>query len=301
MTLARAWGALATPLRLIAARENKVYEARFESGLRAALRVHRPGYQSAEAIASELRWTEALAIDGFPCPAPIRTSAGALTVHGAAGALVSLVSWMEGQPASEVTLDLAHFEALGAAIARLHTATDRVAPAEMQRPAWDLEGFLGEAPLWGRFWENPALSAEDRALVDAARAAARERLDALAPVDFGLIHADLLPENVFVTPKGLAILDFDDSGFGYRGYDLGTALIRYWGTDGYAAQRDALLRGYAVRRVVPVAEVELFVMLRAFASAGWILSRKPAGDPLVARYAARAATLARAYLADGSA
>ena len=39
--IAGAWGRLSQPLRLVVNRENAVFEARFESGVRGALRLHR--------------------------------------------------------------------------------------------------------------------------------------------------------------------------------------------------------------------------------------------------------------------
>ena len=63
----RHWGVEDEP-RLIKNRENAVFETRTAEGARAALRLHRPGYQSDDSIRSELWWSEALvaAVDHGP-------------------------------------------------------------------------------------------------------------------------------------------------------------------------------------------------------------------------------------------
>ena len=61
----------ATPIRLIVARENAVYEMALPDGHRAALRLHRAGYQGAAAIQAERWWCTELARMGLPVPEPI--------------------------------------------------------------------------------------------------------------------------------------------------------------------------------------------------------------------------------------
>ena len=69
------WGGhVLRPLRL---RENEVYELSL-SGRRAALRLHRRGYQSADAIRSELWWCAELARAGLPVPAAVPLPEGGL-------------------------------------------------------------------------------------------------------------------------------------------------------------------------------------------------------------------------------
>ncbi len=81
----------------------------------------------------------------------------------------------------------AAYRALGGEIARLHDVCDAwTPPADFTRPAWDADGLVGPAPLWGRFWENPLLSPVGRDLLSAARDMARDRLAArMGTVDYG--------------------------------------------------------------------------------------------------------------------
>ena len=44
--------------------------------------------------------------------------------------------------------------------------------------------------------------------------------------DLGLIHADMVHENILIDGSSLVIIDFDYCGFGYRLFDLATALTK---------------------------------------------------------------------------
>ena len=86
-------------------------------------------------------------------------------------------------------------------MADLHMASDNWTPARTcDRPDRDIKGLLGEAPLWDRFWDNPGLSAPQRALMKEFRIRATKDLQTLSPVlDYGLIHAALGPSNVMLS------------------------------------------------------------------------------------------------------
>lgn len=306
---ARAWGGATSPPRLILNRENAVFEVRFASGWHGALRLHRQGYQSADAIRSELRWTETLADAGFACPWPLRTLDGALIHTVPDGPVASVVQWIDaapigamGQPfAGTMAEQTSVYHRLGALLADLHLTADQTAPDDLIRPAWDARALCcTESPLWGRFWANPALSAADTALLCAARDAAHARLIEIGTLGTGLIHADVLQENVLHKGRQLFLIDFDDSGHGYRLYDLATAVIQHEGTPAYVPLTDALWEGYQDEGgPLPAdarADLAMFVMLRAMASAGWIIDRAPEHDPRQMVYAARAVRLARAFV-----
>lgn len=305
-TVLIAWGRAACPPRAVAVRENAVFEALLENGRHLALRLHRPGYQSAATIAAELDWTSALARAGFPAPMPVATVTGGWLAESG-GRLASCVTWLEGRPLGVAGTPLgpdgpARMAEVGALLARLHGATDALdLPATTDRHAWDAAGLLGAAPLWGRFWDTPATDDAGRALLAAARDVALARLAALRDGggDYGLIHADALRENILVTPEGLALIDFDDAGWGFRMYDLGTAMVQCLGERCAGAQAAALLEGYAARRSLPgtAQDLVLFTALRAFASAGWILSRTAPDDPRRRGHTDRALAMARHVVA----
>lgn len=289
------WGGRLT--RLLRDRENVVYEMALPSG-RAALRLHRVGYQSTAAIASELWWCDALARAGLPVPEAIPSLGGEVLVTLSNGRHASAIGWLEGEALGEAgvpfarplrqTLDLHH--ALGGLLARLHRATDAlVLPEGFSRPRWDLEGLVGEAPFWGRFWDHPVADADQRAVLLRARDALRERLSG----DQGLIHADVLRENVLVDRDHVSLIDFDDSGFGFRLYDLGTVLSQNLYEPAYPDIRDALMAGYGT---TDIALVEAFTLARTCASVGWTMPRLLPDDPIHRSHLARAVRWAEVVL-----
>lgn len=303
-TALSAWGGHSP--RLIKMRENIVYEVQLPTG-RAALRLHRPGYQSASGIEAELIWTRDLAKGGLHVPLPIATLSGALTTT-AGNRTASCVSWVLGDPIGAAELPLAGsepeqaalMERVGRLAAQLHDATDALRlPESFPRPHWDTEGYLGDTPLWGPFWTNPAFSKDDLALIEEARAKARRLLTDLRPTaDWGLIHADMLRENILAQGTELTLIDFDDCGWGFRLYDLATAIVQSLEEPTLPTLARALIRGYASLRPVDSDHLALFVMLRTFASAGWIATRAGADDPRQAFYASRATRMARHILDD---
>lgn len=62
------WGGEVSAPKLINIRENIVFQVWLRDGMVAALRLHRPGYQSRAAIEAELIWTERLAEAGMRVP-----------------------------------------------------------------------------------------------------------------------------------------------------------------------------------------------------------------------------------------
>src|SRR3546814_20234999 len=88
-------------------------------------------------------------------------------------------------------------------------------PSNFERHAWDEGGLLGEAPFWGRFWDLSLLSSVQRQRLLEVREHARADLLRFGKSreNYGLIHADLLPENILRNGTELCLIDFDDSGF----------------------------------------------------------------------------------------
>ena len=304
---ARAFGGTAP--RPISARENEVFEIALPAG-RAALRLHRPGYQPPAAIRAELWWCEALADRGLPVPRPLRTTGGDLLATSAAGRHASAVAWLPGIPLGAAGRPLSGtprmqatlHRRLGRLIARLHAASATLTlPEGFTRPRWDLPGLLGEAPFWGRFWEHPALSPAESATARRARALLAERIaDHAARQPLRLIHADVLRENVIVNGRSLSLIDFDDSGFGFPLYDLGTVLSQNLAEPALPQIAAALTEGYAGTALSDAAMIPVFTLMRCCASVGWLIPRVDAGAPVIARHIARMTGLAETLLAGKS-
>ena len=311
-TIAKAsalWGFQDAPATLIAQRENRVYRVDAATG-RFALRLHRPGLRTSKELWSELQWTRALSDAGVRVPEPVPSREGAY-LHAIDGIDVDVQRWIDGAPLgrSGEALALADtdgtFHSVGREMARLHAASDAwTAPPDFVRPAWDRTGLLGGAPLWDRFWDNPTLSDADRRLFVQTREAANRHLAGIeSMLDFGLIHADMLRENLMFGPAGLHIIDFDDSGFGFRLFDLATALVKNMDEPDYATIRAALLAGYGEVRDIDLTELDFFILLRALTYVGWVMSRmsEPGSEERNRRFIALARRLATRYLDAGTA
>lgn len=283
----------ASPIRLIRNRENAVFELALPTG-RAALRLHREGYQDDAAIRSELWWCAALS-GKVNVPAALPAQNGALLVTLSTGRKASVIEWVEGEALGEagkpydrpLPLLLDQHRALGRLIADFHKATDTlILPADFTRPHWDIEGLVGENPFWGRFWDHPAATVDQRATLLRARGYLQKALSDHAKTNsLGPIHADVLRENILVNDRSLWLIDFDDSGIGFRLYDLGTVLSQNLYEPAYSEIRDALMEGYGT---TDTHMVEIFTLARTCASVGWTMPRLAADDPINARHIARA-------------
>ena len=293
--------------RLLGNRENAVFEVALPSG-RAALRLHRQGYQDDAAIRSELWWCAAMARIGVAVPAALPSLSGDYLVKLSNGRNASTIAWMEGEAFGEAAKPLPcapedrlkrHF-ALGELLATVHAATDGlVLPADFTRPRWDIAGLVGEAPVWGRFWDHPAASPSQAETLRAARVFLRDQITSHQQHggDFGLIHADVLRENILVNKASLSLIDFDDSGFGFRLYDLGTALSQNLYEPDYPQIRDALVAGYGQTRAVSTNMAEVFTLARTCTSVGWAAPRLAPDDPVHASHIARAVICAQRVMA----
>lgn len=293
-------------VRLIRNRENAVFEMALPAG-RAALRLHRQGYQDDAAIRSELWWCAALAAQGVAVPAALPAQNRAMLVRLSTGRNASAIAWVEGDALGEagqpfpqpLPIVLERHHALGRLLADFHAATDRLTlPADFTRPRWDIAGLVGEKPFWGRFWDHPLASPAQSATLLCARNYLTDWLTEHAKTgDFGPIHADVLRENVLVNDRSLSLIDFDDSGFGFRLYDLGTVLSQNLYEPHYLEIRDALIAGYAATRPVTVELAEVFTLARCCASVGWAAPRLPPDDPVHRSHIARAVMWAERLLA----
>ena len=263
------WSLGDAPVTLVAARENQVYRVE-RATCPAALRLHRAGYRSMAEMRSELHWMAMMARAGLTVPAPIPAGDGSemLETHGVA---VDMLTWLEGVPlASTPPTELLYYD-LGRLMAQMHALADAwQPPAGFLRPIWDL---AGEAPTWGRFWKAPTLKPDQTTLFSRFREAAVRSLSAYRSADTGLIHADLVPENVLVHNATLSPIDFDDGGYGHRLFDIATVTFRSRRSDPSGALAQATCAGYSSIRSLNRAALPLFEALRACSYIGWNATR----------------------------
>jgi Ser/Thr protein kinase RdoA (MazF antagonist) len=275
-------------IELFSRSENIVFKVTSRNDVCFALRIHRPGYNTLAEMESELTWTDALNAAGLKTPAhiPTKTGVGYATVEvGLTDSHhVGVSRWEEGD-LLQVHIDsgdsqqaASSFSRLGYLIASLHNQTSSWIPStRFTRRRWDANGLVGSDPLWGKFWQSNGLSMQESKLLARVRRRVHEELTAL-PTDratFGLIHADLHPRNVLVTPNELVAIDFDDCGFGWHYYDIAVALTESQQHPSGTELQTAFLAAYRAERSLPDAEgkLPLFFLIRSLVSLGWINAR----------------------------
>ena len=251
------WDIEGADLRLIKYRENAVYEVS-KDDFRAALRLHRHGYHSDDALGSELQWMAALSDSGIRVPNFIPTGTGNAFAHvdedGLPGIMqVDLFEWIDGDQLGSIEEGVADeaeaantFGAIGELAAKVHNqAVSWDLPDGFTRHAWDADGLAGENPVWGRFWEIEAATDEQRDMLVRARARLYDDLSALpkSPGKYSIIHADFVAENILVDGDGVRLIDFDDAGFGWHLFELVTALIFLRGEDYFDDRAGCAHRG----------------------------------------------------------
>lgn len=280
-------------LSLIKHRENAVYRLNCSNGKSYALRLHRPGYHNIQSLDSELKWMQALNTANIHTPTVIPNTRGENISLVYSDDLeieyqVDLLSWIDAKPLGRIdgqlpdqTDEVAQlYTKLGQLAAQIHQhSSGWQAPKNFQRHAWNLEGLVGNQPLWGKFWQHPQLNSQQRELIAQVRARLTEELSQLstAPQHFGLLHADLVPENVLNDNGKLCLIDFDDSGWGWYGFELATILYFIQTDPHYAEAKQALLQAYCRSRKVDQHVIErqlpLFLAARGFTYLGWLQDR----------------------------
>lgn len=273
------WNMSGASYDLIAARENSVYRIDGATGC-FALRLHRQGYRTDAELRSELLWMKAVSDGGIEVPVPVPSQRGQvlLTLDGTQ---VDVLTWLSGQMLDSAMNSrkgnerAALFCKLGRDMARMHCISDEWSyPKDFQRVAWDGDGLLGDDPLWGPFWRNPFLSAEDANLFERFRHVAFDELSSCKErLDYGLIHADFVPANVMVSGQTIKLIDFDDGGFGYRIFEIATALHKFGAAQDYPVLRAALVAGYTEERTIDLTLLDLFLAIRAVTYVGWNIAR----------------------------
>ena len=278
--------------------ENTVFKVEGLDGNTYALRIHRKGYHDLEELNSEHVWTSSLSNAGLLVPEAVVTRSGeAYTsvsfLNSSEYRYVGLVKWIEGTILNDLILDLEEkdvsdvYESLGKVVAKFHKATIAwEEPKDFKRHSFDTDGFLGSKPFWGRFWEAQNATTREREKLSLIRNNITEILSKL-PRDinsFGMIHADLHSQNVLIQGKSLSVIDFDDSGFGWYGFDLAVAI---WDRLDFTATGchfdiayKSLIRGYIEERPNAkdiIETIPTFLLMRTLMIIRWIEDRPESG------------------------
>lgn len=233
---------------------NEVYQLQI-GGQPFILKVYRRGWRSADEVGYEVALMRHLAAKGLAVAPPIDRRDGN-PVHvlaapeGPRPAL--LFPLLAGRP--PLPPSVAIYRNVGRAVAEMHQALDSFATTRPQRGLDD--GYLLVTPLQ---WLRPVLAnrrPEDWSFLTALGDAARRRLHTLrqtGALSWGPIHGDATLDNLLITAdERIGIYDFDQSGPGWRAYELQGVFQYAW-----AIERPdfwaAVVEGYsAVQPLSPV-------------------------------------------------
>ena len=266
--------------------ENATFSVQAPDGQRWALCIHREGYHTHAAIASELAWLQVLRDQRvIVTPRQVPGRDGEIVQQVGDPRLTSprsvvLSEWEVGAEPS-ISADLSRpFEQLGEVTARMHMHSRLwQRPVWFTRPVWNFETSLGEVnPHWGRWRDGIGVDADRAALFGRTVAVIGRRLAAYgqSSAQFGLIHCDLRLANLLIDGDVVKVIDFDDCGFSWFMYDAATPVSFYEHDTQVPDLIEHWKAGY--RRVAPLAaadeaEIPTFVMLRRLLLVAWIASR----------------------------
>jgi Ser/Thr protein kinase RdoA (MazF antagonist) len=267
---------------LLSYRENAVYRVTQPGAEPMVLKVLRPGYHSKAALLSDIAWCDELRANGVEnAPALANRDGQRLTRLGEVdGTPVYgvLYSWLDGTPPQDDEI-VDTYHQLGAASARVHKISSAwTRPDWFERHSWDADGLVGPDPFWGRFLDLPVLTDAQRDLFDRAATRVHAQLQnfGTGPDRFGLIHADLSPENIFVHEGKVRIIDFGDAGYGWFLSDLATSLSLLLTEDYVTDARDAWVTGYREVSDLPDSHLQhlpALLVARLLSGLGWMHTR----------------------------
>ncbi|MGV6817246.1 MAG: phosphotransferase enzyme family protein [Thiotrichales bacterium] len=276
------WGIAETAaVKLLNHSENTTYEIR-EGSLSFILRVHRLGYHTAEAIAAELDWVQAISKEtkirtATPIQGINKNFIQAFETSQKNNRLAVLFEFLEGEEPSEDNNLPASFEQLGEITATLHKhSMDRVKDKHLPtRPRWDFEHSLGSNPIWGPWQKGIGMTPEIHLIIQKGAKEISKKLEqyGTGAERFGLIHADLRLANLLIHKGEVRVIDFDDCGYGWFMYDLGSALSFIEHKEYVPALIKAWIKGYNQIRELTYEEVAMipsFILLRRILLVAWL-------------------------------
>lgn len=215
-----------------------------------------------------LQLMEHLSARGLSCPQPVRNRAGQ-TLGRLAGRPAAIVTFLDGYSVHHP--EAAHCARLGEALAELHLAG---AGFSLRRAnALSVEGWR---PLFTPFAARADEVAPKLGEIVAAELGRLER-DWPRDLPFGVIHADLFPDNVFFIGDRISgLIDFYFACTDALAYDLAICL-NAWCFDAkgaYDAEKGrALLDAYRRLRPLEKCEIEQFPLLARGAALRFLLTR----------------------------
>ncbi len=211
-----------------------------------------------------------LAARGLGCPLPVHARSGA-TLGTLAGRPAAIVTFLEGQWVRRPTAR--HCGLLGEALAKMHLAGRDFSlrrPNALSMPSW--------RPLWQRSSARAdEVSAGLGADIEAELALLERDWPAQDALPFGVIHADLFPDNVFFLRDELSgLIDFYFACDDALAYDVAVCLNSWCFEQDLSfnlTKGRAFLAAYQAVRPFEPAEVEALPLLARGSALRFLLTR----------------------------
>ena len=275
------------------------------------LRVCRPNYHTKEEIGNELFFMQSIAKDSkITVPKPIK---------GEKDEYIQEVEWndftyyctaftfLEGELPNEDNENelVEQFEGLGEVTALLHEHSIKNWNTfnELKRLTWDFDTVIGRNPKWARWQDGLGMTPERLELLQQVCDKIEARLKKFGKSNdrFGLIHGDLRLANLLVDSDQLKVIDFDDCGFGWYLFDLGTALSFIEHKPYVPKLVESWVKGYEKVRTLSKEEkdeIPTFILMRRLQLISWVGSRdNETSRALGAKYTEDTDEIAKKYLA----
>jgi Ser/Thr protein kinase RdoA (MazF antagonist) len=202
-------------------------------------------------------------------------------------------------PAEE---DAGAFEELGEITAVMHRHSRTwERPPWFTRFTWDADAAFGPIARWGRWQDGIGVGPSELEILGRLEQTLRRRLDAYGtgPERYGLVHADTRLANLLADDGSVSVIDFDDCGFSWFLYDLGTSVSFFEHQPQVPDLLDAWRTGYRREGTLTKEdedEIWTFVLFRRLLLVAWIGSHD-AEKGLGAGYTRQSCDLAERYLA----
>ncbi|WP_028560821.1 phosphotransferase enzyme family protein [Paenibacillus pinihumi] len=215
-----------------------------------------------DVIHSEMIWLENLSCDSdLTVPVPVRNSHGEFITE-IKSTFCTLLKWVNGEQKPFIT-SVDEAGSIGEMIGRLHKHSSmRGVPRHFHRPSFDTFRILQALEKLKALADTGQLEAAYAETLQLAGQRITQMMDSLqrTPLNWGIIHADLIPSNIVFHNGEARPIDFGACGFGYFLFDLGWCFSYI-----HPALRQPLLAAYSKHYELPDNYIEL---LEGFLIAG---------------------------------
>lgn len=245
--------------------------------------LHRPGYHTVAELGDELLWMHEIRTETtVSVPQVFRDRDGKflrpLAIRGVGRFYYSLCSFVPGTTLE--ALEGGCTERVAREVGKIAATLHRQSQMRARRRKalscfqWDLPHLLGPQARWGNFDAYPVSDVQRQILHNGAYKIKSQLWQyGQDETNYFLIHADLHAGNLLVDHDAVTLIDFDDCGYSWFLYDLGSFLSRQ--DDNLTSLANAWCTGYETIRPLrekDVAMIPTFILLRRLVRLGWLAS-----------------------------